>query len=137
MSIDRDQIIVGRVLLAVFLAEDRKAIKFVTDQGDVVALCDADCCSHTWIENVDMPALGLPARVLAAENVDLNSDMDTRDGELMFYGFKITTDRGDLLIDYRNESNGYYGGSLAWPGGRYYGGVYGQNVSEQNWRSVV
>lgn len=31
-------------------------------------------------------------------------------------GFKVTTDKGVIVIDYRNASNGYYGGSLSWPG---------------------
>ncbi|MNC82782.1 hypothetical protein D3C76_1797080 [compost metagenome] len=39
---------------------------------------------------------------------------------LQFYGAKISTDRGDMIIDYRNESNGYYGGDIHWPGGSYY-----------------
>lgn len=125
--------LIGRMLLAIYLAEDKAAIQFVTDTGHIVAKCDADCCSYTWIENIDLPALGLPARVLAVEPVDLNQTMDDRGGELAFYGCKITTDRGELLIDYRNESNGYYGGSLVWPGERFYGGVYGQNVSTATW----
>ena len=28
---------------------------------------------------------------------------------------KITTDRGEIVIDYRNSSNGYYGGNLTGP----------------------
>ena len=28
------------------------------------------------------------------------------------YGLKIQTNRGDLLIEYRNESNGYYYGEI-------------------------
>ena len=129
--------LIGHTLFAVYLAEDREAVKFVTDNGEVVARCDADCCSYTWIEHIDLPALGLPAVVVAAEDVVLNQDMDDRGGELAFYGFKITTDRGELLIDYRNESNGYYGGDLVWPGERHYGGVYGQNVSDEQWVQIA
>ncbi len=42
---------------------------------------------------------------------------------------------GACVIDYRNESNGYYGGDLVWPGKahHFYGGVYGQNVSTERW----
>lgn len=29
-----------------------------------------------------------------------------------YYGLKITTEKGRAVIDYRNDSNGYYGGSL-------------------------
>ena len=49
---------------------------------------------------------------------------------------KITTDRGHIIVDYRNESNGYYGGSLSWPDDHFYGGVYGQNDSSIAWQEV-
>jgi hypothetical protein len=29
-----------------------------------------------------------------------------------YYGLKITTETGIAVLDYRNDSNGYYGGSL-------------------------
>jgi len=29
-----------------------------------------------------------------------------------YYGLKITTEKGRAMIDYRNDSNGYYGGWL-------------------------
>ena len=35
--------------------------------------------------------------------------------EVEFYGLSIKTDKGEIVIDYRNSSNGYYGGSLCWP----------------------
>ena len=54
-----------------------------------------------------------------------------------YYGCKISTNRGEILIDYRNDSNGYYGGSLWWPGEGHYGGVYWQNVSGRNWRDIA
>jgi hypothetical protein len=56
---------------------------------------------------------------------------------LAFYGCKISTDKGEIVIDYRNDSNGYYGGNLSWPDDKYfYGGVYKQNVSAEVWRDV-
>jgi hypothetical protein len=137
MSQPKTHILVGRTITAVYLAEDETAIKFTTDAGEIVAKCRAECCSHTWVEHIDLPALGLPAVVVSAEEVELHAELDTRGGELEFYGFKILTDRGELLIDYRNESNGYYGGSLVWPGDHFYGGVRGQNVSAGDWQQVV
>lgn len=124
------EILIGRTISAVELASDKKAIRFRTDEGDVVARADGDCCSSTWIEHVELPVL--PAKVTAVESVPMP---DLPKGEddyevVVSYGFKITTDKGYLDIEYRNESNGYYGGELSWPGDYFYGGVYGQNVSE-------
>lgn len=130
-------ILVGKTLLGILIAEDGQALLFRTPEGDIKALCDADCCSYTWVESVSLPARGFPAIVQSVEDIELNTDADTRDGELDFYGLKIVTDNGEIIIDYRNESNGYYGGSLTWPNEHFYGGVYGQNVSTEVWKEAT
>jgi hypothetical protein len=133
--------LIGKTLTGMKIAEDRQALLFQTSQGDVVVNVDADCCSYTWVEHVELPALGFPALVTAVEDLDMpeNTEPSTfhKDPDsLAFYGCKISTDRGEIVIDYRNDSNGYYGGSLSWPGEHHYGGVYGQNVSKQKWQDV-
>lgn len=50
------------------------------------------------------------------------------------YGCQIKTTSGDMVIDYRNESNG---GNLCWDDEPFYGGVFGQNVSTMNRLSNV
>lgn len=134
-----ENLLIGKTIVEMKVAEDKVAILFVTDTGEhLIARCDADCCSYTWVESIEMPSLGLPFTISAIDDLELNADLDDQDGELAFYGAKITTDKGDLIIDYRNESNGYYGGSMNWPGYSYfYGGVYGQNVSEEVWVDIV
>lgn len=130
----KDNILVGKTLTAIKVAADKMAILFQTTDGDIVVNVDADCCSHSWVESIELPARGFPALVSEAKDIPLNGDLDDCGGELSFYGFKIVTKNGDIIIDYRNESNGYYGGSLSWPDDRYfYGGVYGQNVSAHEW----
>jgi hypothetical protein len=134
--------LIGKTLTGMKIAEDRQALLFQTTEGDVPVLVDADCCSYTWVENVELPALGFPATVTAVEELDLPEDAGPQsafhpDHEyLQFYGCKISTDRGEIVIDYRNDSNGYYGGNLAWPNDRFYGGVFGQNVSEMVWQDI-
>src|SRR5690606_29117867 len=98
---------------------DKVALKFITTDGDIVARCDADCCSHTWIEGIENTVREFPAIVIGAEDI-LDGLPDTIEDDpehecLQFYGFRITTDKGVIVIDYRNSSNGYYGGSLEWP----------------------
>lgn len=128
--------LIGKTLTKVELAADQMAIRFTLGDETIVAKCDADCCSHTWIEDIEMPAGGLPATVLDAIDLDLPSQ--DKDGDLLqFYGLRLITDKGDLVLDYRNESNGYYGGSLSWPGDYHYGGVYGQNNSTEEWQPIA
>jgi hypothetical protein len=136
--------LIGKTLTGIKLAADRQALLFQTTDGDFEVLVDADCCSYTWVEHIELPALGFPALVTAVEDLDLPETTERppstfhEDPEVLaFYGCKISTDRGEIVIDYRNDSNGYYGGSLSWPGdGYFYGGVHGQNVSKKVWQDI-
>lgn len=128
----------GKTITDVKIAEDQQAIMFITPDGPVIARADGDCCSYSWVEHIEMPALGLPAKVTSVEDLDMPREPEDDDGEfIQFYGCKITTDKGEIVIDYRNSSNGYYGGDLVWPDDDYfYGGVFGQNVSDEKWVNV-
>lgn len=119
----------GRTLTGVMITKDLICLKFETTDGDVFARCDAECCSHTWVEHIELPARGFPAKVLSVEDLDLPNPEPKEEHEyVQAYGLKVCTDKGDLVIEYRNESNGWYGGSLSWEGDYFYGGVFGQNV---------
>lgn len=133
--------LIGKTITGMKIAADRQALLFETTDGDLVVNVDADCCSYTWVEEVELPALGFPALVTAVEDlelpqVDKPSAFHGEHEELALYGCKISTDRGEIVIDYRNDSNGYYGGSLTWPGEHFYGGVYGQNVPKHDWQPL-
>lgn len=131
--------LVGKMITAIYLAEDMKAIKFDVLDGDpIIAKCDGDCCSDTWVENIENPSAAIGSVVTVAADIDMPDlgNMPDRD-VVAYYGFKIETAKGTCVIDYRNDSNGYYGGSLSWPGDEsFYGGVFHQNVSEENWKEV-
>jgi hypothetical protein len=136
-----ENVLVGKILTGIKIAADREAILFETATGPIEVQVDADCCSYTWVEHIELPALGFPAIVLKVEDLDMpdgkESTFHTDADSLAFYGCKITTDRGEIVIDYRNDSNGYYGGSLSWPGDYHYGGVYGQANSKKEWQDVT
>lgn len=136
--------LVGHKIVAVHVASDKKAIRFdVEGHEPIVARADGDCCSESWVESLDTPGLLIGGTVAAVEDIDMPvSEQETEDGLIQFYGCRITTTRGACVIDYRNESNGYYGGSLEWPAeeGEYnpfYGGAYGQNVSAEEWKTIA
>lgn len=132
--------LINKTIVEVKIADDKEAMLFITDKGDrLIVRVDADCCSHTWIESVEMPALGLPFVILSCEDLAIDKESEWVDYDyVQFYGAKIVTTKGELVIDYRNSSNGYYGGNVVWPGDdiRFYGGVYGQNVSDEVWLDV-
>ncbi len=60
---------------------------------------------------------------------------------LQFYGYKITTDKGDATIEFRNSSNGYYGGSIGIAGDHTYGnrqdGFMGAAQNVTNWKPIT
>lgn len=127
--------LIGKIITEVKIASDKKAINFIANDGEHIAKCDGDCCSNTWIENVELPIL--PATVIAVEDIDMPDKGQPEYGAIAYYGCKISTDKGDIIIDYRNESNGYYGGNISWENDDYYyGGVSGQNVSTCEWQTV-
>lgn len=117
---NKENKLIGSIIVGVVVSPNGESISLGLSDGKVVtATAYGDCCSHSWIENVDLPALGFPCTVTAVEDVDMpGEEYDADEHEcLQFYGCRISTDKGDILIDYRNSSNGYYGGSLEWPEG--------------------
>ena len=141
LEINMTHCLQDKTITGLEIAEDKEAIRFLIEGDDpIIAKCDADCCSHTWVEHIELPAMGFPAKVLGIEEIDLPGSADNHPDHdcLQVYGTKITTDKGDIVIDYRNSSNGYYGGSLSWPheDDRFYGGVWGQNISKEEWKQV-
>ncbi len=76
-----------------------------------------DCCSQTWIEAIDDPD-ALCGVVLEVEDVEMPESVQRvtplcQDPDcVQFYGLRVTTSAGRCVIEYRNNSNGYYGGSL-------------------------
>lgn len=132
--------ICGILLNGIDVSVDSISIRLNTAQGPIIGVCDADCCSETWIENIETPALGFPCTVIAAHELEMPEGRYSIDGEpqdfIRFYGLKLITNKGEIVIDYRNASNGYYGGTLDWNGERFYGGVFGQNNPNQEWIPV-
>lgn len=133
---EKSHILVGKTITEILIAEDKMALLFRTlEAGDILARCDADCCSHTWVEGVEI--VDFPAEVLEVKDLNWGKRAERNDdGLIQHYGYEIVTIKGSITIDYRNESNGYYGGSLCWDD-MFYGGAYRQNISKMKWREVT
>jgi hypothetical protein len=113
--------LIGRTISKVEISDDRYEIKFVTDRDPVELEVHGDCCSRSWIESIDDPdvLLGTVTDVEEIKMPDLgnistpyNSDPEY----VAYYGLKISTEKGRAVIDYRNDSNGYYGGWISLKG---------------------
>lgn len=130
---------IGKTITGIKIARDKKALLFITrENGRGIVRTDGDCCSSSWVESVSLPALGFPAVVTAVDDLELPGTVENEKGLMRVYGVKMTTDRGEIIIDFRNSSNGYYGGNLSWPDDKYFcGGVCGQNVSNEEWHELA
>lgn len=134
--------LIGQTLVAIYLADDNQAIKFVIAGGvNIIARAEGDCCSHTWIENVKNAEALIGSPIVSVEDIQMPGEPDKVTGEyddvIAYYGLKLTTAKGDCVLDYRNSSNGYYGGYLVWLGEYSYGGVFDQNVSTEVWKLIA
>lgn len=106
--------LIGKTIVS--LDNNRDDLVFRLSNGKTIkASTYGDCCSTTWVEHLELPALGFPATVLSVENQGEVKGEDDGDYDyLRYYITKIVTDRGEIVIDYRNSSNGFYGGCLEW-----------------------
>lgn len=117
-------VLVGRTLTSVRQDGDDVVLRFTDGVKRYRAY--GDCCSSSWIEHLTVPDLGRGAEVLRVTEVDvpvsdeMKAEQDARlkaKGEyetdcLQVYHTAIATTKGEVIIEYRNDSNGYYGGYL-------------------------
>ena len=114
---DLDLSLVGKIIHSVEFSSARdESVTFHTNAGPVVWTVSGDCCSNSWIETVDVQ----PGTVLSVESIDIdevfpgiNRPYNRGDDEyLQYYGVKIITTGGHGGLEFRNSSNGYYGGDI-------------------------
>jgi hypothetical protein len=118
--------LVGRTLANVEVSPDRErlALRFADGTSSYYD-AEGDCCSQSWIEHLTVPP-DISGAVITglteggyidgqeatpeqrAESAAHREWMDV----LLVYQTSIQTDRGEVVIEYRNDSNGYYGGML-------------------------
>ena len=111
-------LLVDKTITAVEISGNNDVLIFhLKDLPPVTVRAEGDCSSETWIESIDTPK-ALRGKVLDVQNIDMpdlgnigtskHPDVEC----VQYYGLKVVTTRGTTVIDYRNDSNGYYGGYL-------------------------
>ena len=108
-------ILIGKKVDKLFINQDKTIIKVQCGDLFIDLITDADCCSETWIEHTSDLISLVGHSITGVEEVTLGEVMPTRQDYDQLYAFKITHDGcyyGDCGIEFRNSSNGYYGGTL-------------------------
>lgn len=109
---------IGKIITSYSLSSDRGRLSLTFADNSVLNLTAyGDCCSHTWIESIDNEA-ALKGKVFEIDEIDM-PDLGSVGTPyhpcvdcVSYYGLRIVTENGHCVIDYRNDSNGYYGGWL-------------------------
>ena len=106
--------LIGKSIVSFDWTSDSIMIRF-SDGNEITGEAFGDCCSSTWLESIDLPE-NISGVLISVTNIDMpEQPYDEKEHDcLQFYGVKISTSRGSAVIDYRNSSNGYYGGSIDW-----------------------
>lgn len=123
--------VIGKVVDSINLDKNKDRITFKFQDGTERSYStEGDCCSQSWIEHLEMPNDVQGAMLLSVEDSDgVPWDNHTcekdecdenyaviKDGcghdSLAVYNTKFRTTKGDIVLEYRNDSNGYYGGYL-------------------------
>ena len=104
--------IVGKRINGFTITDDKTTLTFNDDAGTLyVYNAEADCCSHSWIENVEDPEYLISNLVMKVEEKEI-TDYEEDGCCIQIMGYDIYTDKGICKIDFRNSSNGFYGGRL-------------------------
>lgn len=106
--------LIGRTITAVEMDNAREVVRFVTDGTPSVVefYCDGDCCSESWINHVSGLKALLGKRVAEFESIKLPDQDSARQDVDRVMLYRLKTDAGACDFEFRNASNGYYGGSL-------------------------
>jgi hypothetical protein len=109
--------LVGKILAAVAVSEDKERLIFHLEDGRTVTYrTEADCCSSTWIEHLTVPPDVAGSEVTGVAEQEMGELGEHQDFEVIqLYQTSFATAKGEIIVEYRNSSNGYYGGWLEGP----------------------
>ncbi len=105
--------LIGQRIDTIMMSGDKEYIAFINSENTNLYHADGDCCSYSWVQSIEGVENLLGATVLEVEEIDIGCIENHPEHEcLQMYGIKFKTDRGNALLEFRNSSNGYYGGWL-------------------------
>lgn len=106
--------LLNQVVEHVYVNDDNTLIVFKTQDDKLFAYrAYGDCCSHSWINTLTGLAnlLDRPVQKVTL-NKELRDEANDNGNVIKYYGVTLETIKGFVDLEYRNSSNGYYGGSL-------------------------
>lgn len=109
-------VLIGEIITDLLINDEKTVIQFkLTDGRKRTFITAGDCCSESWIEHVSGIKALCGAEILIVDELELRTiDGDGSRQEVdKIYGISCRTNKADEFhIEFRNSSNGYYGGAL-------------------------
>lgn len=106
----------GEIIINISVCPSKERLFLHTNKGKHVYYADGDCCSSSWIEHIDDPISFIDAEIIKIIEMEDPNISEIGGGFIKYYQTCIKTTKGDFHIEYRNSSNGYYGGYLQYAG---------------------
>lgn len=106
--------LIGKIVVQAYLSRDKKSLGFELRGGEkLIYHADGDCCSYSWIEQFSNHEYLPGALILDVQKINVPGIESTDDKCIQCYGVKIVLEgRPAFEFEFRNSSNGYYGGSI-------------------------
>ncbi len=113
---DIDAFVKNKTVTNIFKQTDTDLILKFDDGTFVTMTASSDCCGDAWWNHFDGVDCLLNAQVISVEEVAgtprTGEEEPMRQEAIEIHFLKITTNKGSVTIELRNESNRYYGGSV-------------------------
>lgn len=105
----------GKPIESVEVQDDNTLLVFrLLDGRTVCYRVSEECCSESWIEHLTVPPDIRGAEVETYDEQELGEYQKDRE-TIRIYQTSFGTPKGEIIVEYRNSSNGYYGGALIGP----------------------
>lgn len=105
--------LIGKKVLTVFMNNNKDKFSIFFDDNTTARFhVEGDCCSSSWIEHLTYPDDLKEAEILDITEQTMEAREDPEYEYLQVYETRFRTTKGDIVLEYRNSSNGYYGGYL-------------------------
>lgn len=108
--------LVGKTIASISRSDDAKWLRFEDAHGralDLYADGDCSCCSESYFVSIENPEWVIGSnvsRVTIREESARRIELDY--GDTKVYAFDVHSPKGTMHVEFRNDSNGRYGGML-------------------------
>lgn len=130
--------LIGKIINQIYISDDKDRICFETnDRSHWIYLVYGDCCSTSYIDSIcytvclkDNPVIEIIMRIIGYNSLYevCSKSENARDENELVYAYEIKTLKGVCVIDFRNVSNGYYGGRFD---------LLEEDIDYKGWKKII